>query len=303
MLKSIMDLLWVFLALLSGFFFALKDVLAKRMFRKDVSPKQLVFEEYLLLLLISMALLYPYIEFSSYSELWNYYLIKAVSVGIFTFLYFELLKKYEISTISPLLNLSPAILIVLSFLFLGEILTYLQLFGIVLIIGSTYVLEVVISHHSSKNPHREHFSIFDKFNWKFISVVLIMLFGLSFAAIYDRLILSEVNVHTNMFFTAFIISFFMIIYYIKESSLIKAFKNTIREPETLVISFFTIISNFLVLFAISIPTALVSLIIPLRRTSSLFSAILGGLIFHEKHIKQKAISISVMLIGILLIVF
>ena len=76
----------------------------------------------------------------------------------------------------------------------------------------------------------------------------------------------------------------------------------IKEPETLVIAIFTIVSNVLVLLAIAIPTALVSLIIPLRRTSTLFSAIFGGLLFHEKHIKQKSFATFGMLIGIVLIV-
>ena len=297
-----MEYLWVFLVIMSGLFFALKDVLAKKLLRKNVKPMQLVFEEYAFLLFLSLFLLFPYIDFNSFAFMWENYLMKAFSLGIFTIIYFELLKKYEISEISPLLNLSPIFLIVLSGLVLGDIITNIQLIGIIIVIISTFILEIIISNHNFIRPHKIHFDLIKQANWKFIFMVFIMIITISISFIYDSIILENVNVQTNLFFTSLLIFLILLIYYAKEGKFFKAIKFIGKEPETLIISIFMIISSFLLLYAISMPGVILALVVPLRRVSTLFSAILGGFYFHEKHIKQKLTSTVAMILGILLVV-
>ncbi len=297
---------WVTITLLSAIFFGLKDILAKKFFNKNITPLQLIFEEYLLLFLI-VVIIFPYhVDFSSYKNYYFLYALKAISVGGATLIYFKLLKKHDISIVSPMLNLSPLILLFLSSILLGESITKLQLFGIMLIIFFTYFLEITITHHHKTNPHKHHFlnlkSILKDKNARFFMQSFIMVFLISLAAITDKMILENVNEYTNLYFTSTIILIVLLIYYIKEKHILQTFENIVKEPETMLIAIMIVISNFLILKAISIPAAMVSLIIPLRRTSTLFSSIIGGILFHEKHLKKKIIAALGMFIGVIIIV-
>lgn len=294
--------IWIIFTISSAFFSGLKDILTKKLFRKNISTSQVVFEEYLLLFLVAVILFYNKIDFSSFYTLWYLYLLKAFSVGSFTIIYLKLLKKYEISIVAPLMNLSPLVLLFLSYIFLDELISSFQLIGIFVIIISTYFLEVTLKHHDFSKPHKKYYINLKNTNWKFFIQSLLMLIIISVTAIADRLILKEVNVYSNIFFASSIILIVLFFYYLKEKLLLKSFRNIIYEPETLLIAIFTNLSTFLILIAIGIPSAILSLVIPLKRTSTLFSSLIGGILFHEKHLKQKMFATIGMLIGVLLIV-
>ena len=296
-------MVWVVLTLCASFFFAAKDIVAKKILRQDTSPKQLFFEEFFLLLLISVIAFHPQIEFSSFIKYWDIYFLKAITIAIFTLVYFKLLKKYELSHVAPLLNLSPLILLLLSTTILSEVISPIHMIGILLIILSTYLLEITYHHHHHANPHRHHLYHLKQKDKKFYILVLIMLISVSFSAIYDKKIFNQgLSVASNLFFTGAIVFTFMLIYYLYEGHLQKVFKKMLTEPETLLVGILQNFSTILILFAISIPTAMVSLIVPLKRTSTLLSSVFGGLFFHEQHLKQKIIATIGMIIGIFLIV-
>jgi len=232
-------MIWIIYTLISAFFFGIKDILAKKVLNKDVKPIELVLEEFFILFLILILFFFMKIDFYSYETLWHLYLIKALIVFITTELYFNLLEKYEISTVTPLLNLSPIFLLLLSVIFLSEIISMVQFIGILVILFSTYYLEIIIHHHDKENPHTHHFNLILNIKSIFFLFTTILLLTISMTAILDKMILEKTNVYTNMFFTSAII---------------------------------------------------------------LISSLIGGLLFHEKHLFQKMISILMMLIGVFLII-
>jgi len=129
-----------------------------------------------------------------------------------------------------------------------------------------------------------------------------MLISISITAITDKLILKKVNVYTDLFYTATIVLIAILNYYLFKKNLIKTTKNIIQNPNLFLISLFTNLGTYSILLAIQIPNAKLSLIIPIKRTSTLFSSIIGGKLFHEKHLFKKIIAIIIMLFGILLLV-
>lgn len=304
-----MENLWVILALISAFFFGLRDIIAKKYFseKSKFTPKDAVFFEYFFLLLLVLIIFLPQINFLSFVDMYFLYILKAFSVAIASYFYFYLLKKYDISLVSPLINLSPLVLYILSTIFLAEVVTPIQLLGVLVIIGATYYLEVVIHHHDKKDPHKHHVFHLNKvtksFDVYFYGVGLLLLIILSLAAISDRLILMQVDVGTNIFFTALFVLVGLLAYEIKEGKfLLGDIKKIKEEPKILFFSAAAVASTFFVLKAISIPSALISLIIPLRRTSTLFSSLVGGMLFHEKHLPKKLIATGLMVVGVVLIV-
>ncbi|MBN2881655.1 EamA family transporter [Candidatus Woesearchaeota archaeon] len=292
--------LWILLALISAVFCGAKDILSKKVLNNKTDPYQLIFIEYLVLLVGVLIFGFTRIDFGAIISSFSIFILKCFTLFCFTFFYFKLLETYEISLISPLTNLSPVFLIILSSVFLQENPSVLQILGILLIILSTYVLEVNINHHSHDNPHKKHLEMLKKLNWKTIGMAVLMLFLISITGISDKKIfIAGNNIATNLFWTSVVMIIFLFaqLAFTKKLDLIK----TAITKERLFVGIITNISSLFVLSALAIPTANVSLVIPVRRTSTLFASIFGGLMFHEKHLLKKGIATAVMLIGVVLI--
>lgn len=294
----------MWLALLSAVVFALKDVATKIFFSKyDISPKQILFETYFFSMIILLLFTFPFIEFTLFYNYWYLFLVKAISLATSSILYITLLRNHDVSLISPLLNLSPLLLIVLSTLFLGEIITFFQFLGILIVLIGVYVLELHTTHKDKKSPRKFHFFQLFKKPSSFFIKVFVMLLAISTAALTDRIILSQgVSVITTIYFTSLLIFIIFSIYFIRKGTFFNSVRNIVKQPQTLVIAGLGLLDMGIILTALSHPLALVSIAIPLRRTSTLMSSIFGGMLFHEKHLLRKLISTALMIIGIVFIV-
>jgi len=260
---------WIILTLFSALTFGIKDVLAKKILNEKIKPNQLIFLEYFVLFLGVLLIRFQKINFLTFLDTYYLFLLKTISLFCFSFIFFKLLEKHDVSLISPLTNLSPVFLI-------------------------------NIHHHKQKKPHNYHLKKLKKLNWKTISLVILMLFSISITGISDKFIFNiGINVDTNIFWTSCLILIFVVIQIVFSNQ-----KQLIKKSFTLenfILSIFTNISTILILMAIVIPMANISLIVPIKRTSTLFASIFGGLLFHEKHIIKKIIATVGMLIGVILI--
>ena len=202
-------------------------------------------------------------------------------------------RHMEISAVEPLKNFSPLILLILAFLFLSETPSVMQLIGVGFILFGGYILEGLIHPHGFN-----HISIL--FKGKYVHYIIVSLFLGAFSGVLDKIILSEVSVLTLMFYQFLFASFLTFIY---QSVRYKGYKDIIYSVKTngiliAVVAITTIISDWAYLQAISIPTSLISLLAPVRRLTSLFIVIVGGELFHEKHIIEKTLACLIMLVGV-----
>ena len=293
--------LWIVFALISAVFFSAKDLIAKKLFVKDhINHKHIVMHEYIFYLIVLLFFI-PSIDFTSFVTYWYLYLFKAVSVGTAGFVYFRLLAKHSITTVAPLTNLSPLLLLLFSLVILGEMVSTLQIIGILIMVVATYYLEIVLQHHHRVKCVGCHWYTIRKQEARFFIAVLVMLAAFSLAAVADKLVLAQVNIQTNVFFTAVLVLIILATYY-KPKSIIESVKQYKTTPQTILFASINTLSTLFVLLAIAIPTALVSLIIPLRRSATLFSALFGGLMFHEDHVVKKVLAVLLMIIGVFLMV-
>ena len=114
----------------------------------------------------------------------------------------------------------------------------------------------------------------------FFGTVVGMLILISLTAITDRLLLQHVNWQTNLFFMSIMIllAYTIIKKPVKLKESVVLFK---KHPMSTAFTVLNVASTVFILLAIAIPEALVALVIPLRRTSTLFTSIFGGLLFHR----------------------
>jgi drug/metabolite transporter (DMT)-like permease len=296
--------LWVLVTLASAITYALAEIVGKKFLSKyDISPRQLMIEEYFLTLFILLFFFFPYLNFYYFYTHYYLFILKALFLSIATFTYMNLLKKHDLSQISPLMNLSPIALVILSSLLLSETISMMQFLGIVVIIIGTFVLEVHKHHHHHSHPHNIHLQSLIKKPSSFFIAVVIMLVSISLKSITDKELFKQgVDIYTNLYFSALIIFVMISVYYIYEKKFFTSIKKMASQPQTFLVGLIKIIDTALVLIAISQPFSKISLIVPLRRSSTLASLFFGGLLFHEKHLAKKLFAASIMILGIFMIV-
>ena len=292
--------LWILLGFLSAITYALADIISKKILTKyDTSPTQIMFEQHLFNILIILLVFFPFIDFTFFYDYFYIFLFKGFIVAGVAIVYFSLMKKYEVSVVSPLANLSPIILLIFTSTILGEHVTFFQIIGILITIVATYILEVNHHHHTKSEPHEFHFKQLFRKPSEFFIYAFLLLTMMSLTSILDKTLLDTgMGVYSNMYFTSVCVFALVSIYFITKGNFKDRLRKMVKEPETFSIGIIRFVDSLIILSALAIPGVLLSLLIPIRRTSTLFSAIGGGLLFHEKHMMRKIIAIVLMLVGL-----
>ena len=299
--------MWVLLTLLSAITFGIKDVLIKKYtLKKKISPYSIVMYEFLISIIILPIFLFSFIDFKKFltvglNEIYLFF-TTALTLMIFSVIYVKLIEEHEVSEVSPLLNLSPVFLLGLSFFILNEVISLKQFIGICIILISTYFLEHLSSSKHKTPVLKSHFLNFKLKSKKFFLLVVTMLISISISGIYFK---KATFLDFNSFEIFFAMSIFsvliLIVFLLFQKKLKKTFIDMKDNPGFGAISVLAGVSLILVYYAISLPKTLVSLIVPLRRTSTFFSSIIGGFLFHEAHLKKKIIIVLFMIVGVFLI--
>jgi drug/metabolite transporter (DMT)-like permease len=207
------------------------------------------------------------------------------------------IRHLEVSTVSPLLALSPGTTSILAFFILGERLEGHQIFGVVCMIIGSYVLTTK-THESLLQP----FKVF--FNSKYIHYILLSLFFYSIGSIFDRAILHsfEISIFTYIFFSHFFTALLMVttnsVIGGGINGLIQAYKQ--RGWSLAVVALLTLSYRFFQMRALQLTS--VGLVSAIKRTSSFFTTLIGGELFHEQNIQRKIFAAGVIIAGSLLVV-
>jgi len=288
---------WYIPALLSAIFVSLTRIFTKKTLVKEHSSEFLVIYHILLSVFLSLILL-PFLSFNI--SLWIVLILYFISL-IISFADYYIIKAYrhkDLSLISPLSNINPLFVLILSFIFLGETPALMQLGGIVLILIGAYVLEA--EHHILKI--NSHLRIILKSKYSLFAILAAFLYALS--SLGSKFVLSS----TTPFVVLAFLTLFTTFNYIIASIFIfrHRFKNLKKGfnkfgKGIFLVAIFTLISDATILIAMSL--TYVSLVIPIKRLSTLFDVLIGGRIFKEKNLKQKAIACIIMVLGVFLIVF
>ena len=239
-----------------------------------------------------------FVDFSILNDIYTIGFIYLVSIigGIAFFFVAKGVRHMEISIVSPLLNFSPAFLVILAWFFLGEKITIQQLIGILIIIFGSYFLEISTKHPTLFGPVKK------MMHSKHIHYIFFALILYGFSSICDKIIINRISPITYLVFVHFFIALnFIILIHLFHNG-IKGIKNGIYNAGKWIIfiCILTCAYRFLQLQAISM--TYVSLVIPIKRTSTIFSTIIGGKLFHEDHILKKLICCIIMFFGAYLII-
>ncbi len=287
---------WFWLALISAIFSA-----AAAIFQKKILFKAEALEFSLILSILNILLLLPFFFLLNYEKIYfDNLLVLYIKTVLEAFAFWNVMlaiKNFEISKALPLLALTPGLVAISAFIFIGDSLTQMELIGILLLILGTYTLEV-----KSKQNLLAPLKAFIASKKHYYVIIALLLFTIT--AVLDRLLLNKYNLEPKSFLVFqnlfLAVNFVLIFLFSKKSfnSLSPFFKGNSLKL-IILISLLTIIYRYTQIEAVKI--APVALVIAVKRISIFFAAVIGGRIFKEHNLWVRAAAAAIIIIGTLLI--
>jgi drug/metabolite transporter (DMT)-like permease len=207
------------------------------------------------------------------------------------------LKNLDISGALPLLVLTPGFVALFAFLFGLEMLSILQISGMLLLLVGTYLLEM-----KPKQALTEPFKIFTKSaNYHYIGIAIILFTA---SSILDKVLLGKYKMPPDAFMA------FQQVFYGIVITTVYLFSNKLkRNPLNafdkkvwfwiIIISVLTMGYRYTQIKAIKI--APVSLVLSVKRISVFIAVVIGGKMFNEKNLFRKALATAIMVVGAIMI--
>ncbi|MFH1770902.1 MAG: DMT family transporter [archaeon] len=287
---------WIIFAFISAVCWGLMSIVNKKVLIHEHATEFTASRGPLIILLVLILIPFANFNFSLQGVLLTF--VTAVTISIGGIFFNKSLRHGEISVVGPLTNTSPLFLLIIAYFILGEVPSKMQYIGVFLLVLGAYSLEVGVSNSGFLKPLR------DFFKSKVNMFMMIAMIAFSVTATLDKFIVGMLNVQFIAYFV--LLNLFMSIIYILYDAYLygtkEIFRNLKKDYKLLAASaVLLVVGQLSYMKAVSIPGAMISLIIPIKRTSTLFSTIIGGKLFHEKNLLLKVLSSIIMIWGAVLI--
>ena len=281
---------WYILIIISAILISFSEIIKKKILRYEHSTE--FSTTYSLVITLLMVPFISYLDLNLPRFIIALLFVKSILLLVSSLLFMKAMRHNELSQIIPLKNLSPIFLVILAFFLLNEHITTTKTLGAIIIMVSGYLLE------------KETLKKENVFKNKYFIYVLLSMIFVSFAAVIDKFIIKFTNIYTAIFIPFLLMSIYLLII---QFTMYNGFKDIIHSLKFgkywILISAITILlSDYTYFSSVAIQGTLISLIIPLRRVSTLFSTILGGALYHEKFFVDRVAVCIFMLMGVYLLV-
>ena len=294
---------WLVLAFLSAAFLGLYDALKKQALKANA-----VIPVLFLNTLICSLIFLPCIVLSSQTSLldgsifkvgqggWDmhrYIVLKAVIVlASWVFGYFGM-KHLPLTIVGPINATRPVMVLVGALLFFGERLNAWQWVGVLLAVASFLLL--------SRSGRKEGID-FRHDHWIYMIVGAALLGAIS--GLYDKYLMAPaseggvgldrmmVQSWYNVYQCAMMLVMLLLLWWP-----IRRHQPFHWSWAIIGVSIFLSAADFLYFYALSLPSAMISIVSMVRRGSVVVSFVCGALFFHEKNLKAKAFDLALVLLG------
>jgi len=217
--------------------------------------------------------------------------LKAVIVlSSWLFGYFGI-KHLPLTITGPIKATQPVLTLVGAMIIFGERLNMFQWIGVLLAIASFYLLS------TSGRKEGIHFT---HNKWIFFSVMSVITGSLS--GLYDKHLMKSMDVMTvqvwfNVYQCIMMTVILLFLWYPRRR------KTTpfVWQWNIILISVFLLLADWIYFYALSMPDSMISIISMIRRSNVLVTFTAGALFFHEKNLKNKAVDLFLVLLGMIFI--
>lgn len=222
--------------------------------------------------------------------------ITAIIGGIAFLLVVRSIRHMEISEVSPIIAIGPAMAAILAFIFLGEHLSALQVTGLIVIIFGIYILEL----KNIKNLFSPFKNIFSN---KYIHFILIaqLLYGVT--DVLCKTVLSKYHMKPELYlfyYQLFLALFYFVLLQVKQNKFEHVAKTSRNQIFLIIIiAIFTLGYRVTHLYAISLIS--IGIAIAIHRSSTLITTVIGGKLYKEGRIIQKSFAAVIVILGVVLV--
>ena len=218
---------------------------------------------------------------------------KALLVSVSWISAFFALKHLPISIVTPIRASAPLWTLIGAVALFGERPSWIQWTGITIIVASYLVFSLI---------GRLEGIVFTRNRW----VLLVFIATLSGAAsaLYDKHLLSGTGIDPVSLQVWF--SFYLVGVIGLAAAVVRRRRPSDRSPfqwrrSIIAVGVLLIVADFLYFRALSEKDAMIAVISVIRRSSVVISFVAGGLLFHEKNKRKKALPLAGVLVGVLLL--
>lgn len=284
-------MLWFLLALSVAFLQSIKDVYNKTQLQK--------FDEYIIccsLTFFTSVFLTPLLFFIEIPQLGNNFwwalFVSGFLNAIAYTVYLKAIKISDLSIIAPITTFTPLFLLITSPLIVGEFPNLIGVLGVLLIVVGSYLLNIKEKHKGYLAPFRA--IIIDKGS----RLALLVAFIWSITSNFDKVGVqnsSPIFWAISIFFTISILLLPMV--------LLKSRQHLYKvKIGWLKLAFYGMLNSLAMgCQMVAINLTLVAYVIAVKRTSAVFSVVLGNIILKEEGIKERLLGAGIMVFGVFLI--
>ncbi|HLC60825.1 MAG TPA: EamA family transporter [Candidatus Nanoarchaeia archaeon] len=283
-------MIWVILPIAAGFFDSVFYSVLKKLSGIDIYAKIALLN---IITVPFLALGFIFFNIPKIASM--FYLVIFINIIIFFIAQMLMIKSLEVSNLSisiPMLSFTPVFLLLTSYLMLNEFPSLAGLFGVLLVVLGSYVLNIHGAKHGYLDPVK---SIF-KNKGIFYMVIVAFLYSLCANLGKIGVNLSNPAYYMFMFYLIYSMLLFVIFYKKVKSNITILGKNL----NYFVFGGFSTAASE-ILIGIAYKYSIVPYIISLKRTSILFAVLIGIFLFKEKNIKQAILGSAIMFVGVLII--
>lgn len=233
-------------------------------------------------------------------EVHKYIVLKSVIV-LFSWLfgYFGI-KHLPLTIVGPINATRPVMTLVGALIVFGERLNVYQWIGVVLA-----MLSFMLLSRSSKKEGID----FKHDIWIYFIVIAALLGAVS--GLYDKYLMASVDVGGVGLDRMMVQGWYNIYQCFWMLIMLVIIWMPVRRRTTpfhwdwsiIFISIFLCTADFVYFYALSVPDAMISIVLMVRRGSVIVSFLFGALLFREKNIKSKALDLALVMLGMLFLYF
>ncbi len=283
-------MMWALLSVISGLFDAIMFASMKKL--DKVNNSIIVWVQYAFALPFLIGVLYFNYPQNIAGQVYLIIVANAVLLLISSYLLIKAAKIGDLSTSIPMLSFTPLFLVILSYIMLKELPTFYGLVGIVMVVTGAYIINAKSLGAGILQPLKSILKNEGSF------YVLIVAFIWSITA---NLFKTGILASNPVFFST---SVYLAISLLVLPSILKKYKQSLFEIKSnFGLLLLLGISSAVMIITSSVPMlyAIVPYVISLKRSSVIFSVLIGFYIFKEQNIRNAFIGAAIMLVGGILI--
>jgi drug/metabolite transporter (DMT)-like permease len=281
---------WIFLTLASAFFGAIALILKKKGLEQEHSLEYLgCFKIFEFIILLPLLFFVP-LNFPLHTYLWMYFLSFFITIGLL--MSNKGFKRIDFTKAIPLFNFQTVIVLFASMIFLKEFLNIKELAGVSLLIFALYKVD-------AKKGFRKTMKEIIKSKGTVFFLIAMTILGT--AAVFEKKLLLQTHYVSFLgimyFFSLINTLIFLTIFYDGYRGIIHG----IKKEGKLIFSaaIVSTASNLFMLAALT--SAYVVLVSVVKRSSNLFTMLIGGKYFHEKDYGKRFLWTVVAVIAVIII--